>query len=222
MFDRIAPRYDLLNRLLSLGADRGWRKRAVSQAYLGPGERGLDVGVGTGDLALGVLRASAGGSRVAGIDISPAMLAIAARRAADAGLAQRFHGVLATAEALPFADETFHRAAAAFTVRNVGRLDDALREIRRVLRSNGRVVILELHTPSAPLPRALYRGYGRAFPALAGALGSDVEAYRYLPRSIESFADPDELRARLVEAGFRDARYERLTFGVAAIHLAEA
>src|SRR3989442_1605800 len=135
MFDRIAPRYDRLNRVLSLGADAGWRRRAVAQAWLGPGERALDISVGTGDLAFGILRASAAGARVAGIDISPAMLAIASRRAA--------------------------------------------------------------------------------------ALGSDPDAYRYLPSSIEAFADPDEVTRRLRDAGFRDARYERLTFGMAAIHVGE-
>jgi len=139
MFDGIAPRYDRLNHLLSLGADAGWRRRAVAQAWLGPGERALDIGVGTGDLAFGILRASAAGARVAGIDISPVMLAIASQRAAALGVAPRFHGVLASVEAIPFADETFHRAAAAFTIRNVAKLDVALREIRRVLRPAGRV-----------------------------------------------------------------------------------
>ena len=222
MFDRIAPRYDRLNRVLSFGADVAWRRRAISHVWLGPGERALDVGVGTGDLAFGILRASAAGTRVVGIDISPAMLAIAAERAATLDLSPRFHGVLASVEALPFGNETFHRAAAGFAIRNVARIDLALREIRRVLRPGGRVAILDLHTPPGAIPRGLYRLYARAFPRLAAALGSDPDAYRYLPGSIETFADPDQLRTLLKDAGFRDARYERLAFGVAAIHVGEA
>ena len=222
MFDRIAPRYDRLNRVLSLGADVGWRRRAIALAWLGPGERALDVGVGTGDLAFGILRASGAGSRVIGVDIAPAMLAVAERRAVATDLTARFHCVLASVEALPFADQTFHRAAAAFAIRNVARIERGLREIRRVLRPGGRVVILDLHTPPSPIARAAYRAYARAFPALARALGSDADAYRYLPSSIERFGQPDELRTRLIDAGFRNARYERLTFGVAAIHIGEA
>src|SRR2546425_12601614 len=103
MFDRIAPRYDRLNHLLSLGADAGWRRRAVAQAWLGPGGRALDIGVGTGDLAFGILRASAAGARVAGINISPGMLAIASQRAAALGGAPPVPGVLASGGASPVA-----------------------------------------------------------------------------------------------------------------------
>src|SRR5207245_9792052 len=140
----------------------------------------------------------------------PVMLAIASQRAAALGVAPRFHGVLASVEAIPFADETFHRAAAAFTIRNVAKLDVALREIRRVLRPAGRVVILELHTPEGAVPRAIYRAYARVFPPLAGALGCDPDAYRYVPTSIEALADPDDFTRRLKACGFWLARTVQL------------
>ena len=222
MFDRIAPRYDLLNRVLSFGTDLSWRRRALDLARLGESGRALDVGTGTGDFALALFARSPRTATVTGVDISSGMLEIARRRAAKAGLGPRYERLVASVESLPFADGVFDVAMAGFVIRNVSDIPRGLREIRRVLRPGGRAVILDLHTPRNPTIRRLYRGYSFISPRLAAALGSDPEAYRYLPRSIEAFYDPEALAALLHDAGFTRVRFERLTFGVAAIHVGEA
>jgi demethylmenaquinone methyltransferase/2-methoxy-6-polyprenyl-1,4-benzoquinol methylase len=222
MFDRIAPRYDLLNRLLSLGTDLSWRRRALVVARLGDGGRALDIGTGTGDFALGLLARSPWSATVTGVDISVGMLRVAERRAAKAGVGARYERLVASVESLPFADDTFDVALAGFVIRNVGDIPRGLREMRRVLRPGGRAVILELHTPRNSTVRRLYRSYSFISPRLAAALGSDPEAYRYLPRSVEAFYEPETLATLLEDAGFTGVRFDRLTFGVAAIHVGEA
>jgi demethylmenaquinone methyltransferase/2-methoxy-6-polyprenyl-1,4-benzoquinol methylase len=222
MFDRIAPRYDVLNRLLSLGTDLSWRRRALELARLGESARALDVGTGTGDFALALMARSPRSATVTGVDISAGMLEVAARRAARAGLGPRYERVIASVESLPFPDGVFDVALAGFVIRNVGDIPRGLAEMRRVLRPGGRALILDLHTPRNPVIRRLYRSYSFIAPRLAAALGSDPEAYRYLPRSIQAFYDPEALAALLRNAGFMRVRFERLTFGIAAIHVGEA
>jgi len=222
MFDRVAPRYDALNRILSGGRDVGWRRRAVDLARLGAGEIALDVGVGTGDLAFGLLEVSDASARVIGVDISPRMLD-ALRRRADARPEARFAPLLATVDRLPFADASLDRVVAGFAVRNFGDLSLGLREMRRVLRTGGRAVILELSTPPNPIVGVAYRLYfERLSPLIAATLGGDAAAYRYLPRSVAAFPNADGLAARMRDAGFARVRYERLNLGVAAIHVGEA
>lgn len=219
MFDAIAHRYDLLNRVLSFGRDAGWRRRAVELAALGAGERALDVGAGTGDLALALAQAAPSG-RVVALDLAPSMLARARARAA---LGPALGAVVGSAEALPFADGTFVCVVAGFAVRNFGDVERGLAEMRRVVRAGGRAVVLELSRPPHPALRALHFFYlKRVAPLIATVLGSSAEAYRYLPRSIEAFPDPDTVAALFRHAGFTRVRYERLTFGVAAIHVGEA
>lgn len=216
MFDRVSPRYDRLNRVLSFGTDRSWRRRAVALARLDASQRAVDVGAGTGDLTFALARASAPGARVVAADLSKGMLDVARRRGP-------LLAVIANAESLPFADTSLDRVITGFTVRNVGDLPRALREFRRVLRPGGRAVILELSHPRGALLPALYRFYfDRVAPRVAVLLGGDAEAYRYLPRSLRPFPKADALAALLRDAGFARVRFERLTFGIAAIHIAEA
>lgn len=216
MFDRVSARYDRLNRVLSFGTDRSWRRRAVALARLEKPGRAVDVGAGTGDLTFALAAASAAGSRILAADLSRGMLDVARGRGPVLA-------VIANAEALPFAAGSLDRVISGFTVRNVGDLPRALRDFRRVLRPGGRAVILELSHPRGPLFPALYRFYfDRLAPRIAILLGGDAEAYRYLPRSLRPFPKADALAQLLREAGFARVRYERLTFGIAAIHVAEA
>ena len=217
MFDRIAHRYDLLNRVLSFGQDLAWRRRAVALAAVQAGDRALDVGAGTGDLALALAKAGPSG-RVVALDIAPVMLARARRRSEAPLLA-----VLGSAEALPFGDAVFSAVVAGFAVRNFGDPARGLAEMRRVLRPAGRAVVLELAVPTNRIAGALHLFYlHRVSPLLAAALGSSPEAYRYLPASIERFPSADRLAAAMRDVGFSAVRYERLTFGAATIHFGEA
>lgn len=222
MFDKVAPRYDFLNRVLSARRDVGWRRRAVALARLGPDQVALDVGVGTGDLAFDLLAASAPTARVIGVDVSPAMLEIARTRAASSLVGARFEARQADVHALPFDDASFDRVVAGFAVRNFADLADGLAEMRRVLRPGGRAVILELSTPSNGVMRTLFQLYfGEISPRIAALLGGDAAAYRYLPRSVASFPGPERFADLLRTAGFSDIRFEQLSFGIAAIHVAE-
>ena len=222
MFDVVAPRYDRLNRVLSLGRDVGWRRRAVALARLGPGQGALDVGVGTGDLSFELLAASDPMSRVTGIDLSEGMLDRVRRRAARSPIGPRFEARHADAQALPFADASFDRVVAGFAVRNFGDLDAGLREMRRVLRPGGRAVILEFSTPPSAVIRAVSDVYVHGLvPRIAALFGGDADAYSYLPRSIARFPGADRLLELLRDAGFSHVRFERQALGTVAIHVAE-
>jgi demethylmenaquinone methyltransferase / 2-methoxy-6-polyprenyl-1,4-benzoquinol methylase len=219
MFDRISSRYDLLNRVLSFGTDRSWRRLAVASARLGQGERGADVGVGTGDLSAGLLAASHPTSTIVGIDLAPRMLAISRRRLARYGA--RYRSVVGSATALPLPDASLDRIITGFTVRNVGDLGGALAEMRRVLRADGRCVILELSHPLPAFAPLYWRYFEHVAPFVAVALGGDADAYRYLPRSVRAFPTVDRFTELLREAGFARVTARRLTLGIAALHTAE-
>lgn len=218
MFDRIAARYDFLNRVLSFGTDIGWRRRALARADIRSGMTVLDVGAGTGDLSFA---AASRGAHVVALDLSAGMLAVLARRATEAQR-DRIQPTVGNAEHLPLPDASVDRIITGFTVRNVGDLGTALAEFRRALRPGGRAVVLELSHPPNPAFARLYSLYfDRIAPAVAALLGGDREAYRYLPRSLRLFPNADRLAAMLRDAGFRSVSYERLTLGIAAIHVAE-
>ena len=219
MFDAIAGDYDRLNRSLSFGQDLLWRLAAARRARLEDGEIALDIGTGTGDLAFTLLRMSAPSSRVVGLDVSASMLDLAVWKASRAGLSERFSVIQGTALDVPAPDRSFDRVVSAFTLRNVADLSRTFAEMRRVLRYGGRAVLLELSRPrTGPFAR-VYRAYFYSMlPRLATLLGGDPAAYTYLPDSLTPFPDVDALAALLQDAGFREVRYTRLTFGVATIH----
>jgi demethylmenaquinone methyltransferase/2-methoxy-6-polyprenyl-1,4-benzoquinol methylase len=223
MFDEIAPRYDRLNRALSFGQDVLWRRLAARRARLQRGELALDVGAGTGDLAFALLEASAAESRVVGLDPAGRMFELAMAKARRAGHAARFRAIQGSALDIPSPNGAYDRVVSAFTLRNVGDLPRACAEMRRVLRPGGRAVLLELSKPTAPLFSSLYRAYFYGVvPRLAPLLGGDRAAYAYLPASLTQFPDPRGLAELLQDTGFARVRYTHLSFGVAAIHEADA
>ncbi|WP_337844156.1 bifunctional demethylmenaquinone methyltransferase/2-methoxy-6-polyprenyl-1,4-benzoquinol methylase UbiE [Thermus sp.] len=218
MFSEIAPRYDLLNRLLSLGADLSWRRRAVALALEGRPRRILDLATGTGDLAL-LLKEGAPEAQVVGADFAPPMLALARKKAEVRGVEVDF--LEADALALPFPDASFDAVTVAFGFRNFADYQRALHEIHRVLAPGGRLVLLEFPPPPKGAFGLVYRLYfGKILPFIGGLISGSFGAYRYLPESVEAFPPPEALKALMEEVGFR-VRYELLTFGVAAIHVGD-
>jgi demethylmenaquinone methyltransferase/2-methoxy-6-polyprenyl-1,4-benzoquinol methylase len=205
MFDRIAPVYDLMNRVMTVGLDQRWRRATVS-SVVRPGDRVLDAACGTGDLA--VAAAKAGGT-VTGLDFSERMLERARRKAPG------LEWVRGDLLELPFADASFDSATVGFGVRNVADLSRAIAELRRVLRPGGRLGILEITKPRGPL-RVFYSLWFDRIVPLLGKVLPGGEAYTYLPASVRRFPGPDELASQL--DGFRDVRYRLFAGGIVALH----
>jgi len=211
MFDRIAPVYDAMNRVMTAGLDRRWRAIALAETVRS-GDRVLDACCGTGDLAIGARRR---GADVVGLDFSTAMLERARRK--DASI----EWVQGDALALPFEDASFDAATVGFGVRNVADLEAGLRELRRVLRAGGRLGILEITTPRGALAPFYEIWFDRVVPQLGKVLpGGD--AYTYLPASVRRFPPPDELAALLERTGFANVRYRLFAGGIVALHVGEA
>jgi len=215
MFDRIAPRYDLLNRVMTAGLDRRWREAAAAAADVAAGESALDVCTGTGDLAFALARRVTAAGRVVGADFAENMLEQARAKAGERGVAVEF--VQADALALPFADDSFDGATVAFGIRNVSDLGTGIAEMARVVRPGGRVVILEITTPRH-LRRFYQLWFDRAVPLLGKVLGRDGDAYGYLPASVKRFPEPPALAAEMSQAGLDDIRWQLFAGGIVALH----
>lgn len=218
MFAEVAPGYDRANRALSCGIDVHWRKRTVQTVDVQPGERGLDVCAGTGDLAFALQRA---GARVVGADFcAPMLVRAVAKGGFDPG-SPRF--LAADAMALPFPDAAFDFATVAFGIRNVSDPRIALREMARVVRPGGRVVVLEFTRPRIPLLGAAYRFYFRRILPRLGAWisGAKNDAYRYLHDSVMAFPEREQFLALMQDAGLSSPRQRLLTGGIAAIYRGE-
>jgi demethylmenaquinone methyltransferase / 2-methoxy-6-polyprenyl-1,4-benzoquinol methylase len=211
MFDRIAPVYDVMNRAMTAGLDRGWR-RMTARAVVAPDDRVLDACCGTGDLALA---AHAAGGRVTALDFSPGMLERASRKSTE------IEWMLGDLLALPFEDESFDAATVGFGLRNVDDLDRALNELRRVLRRGGRLGILEIVRPKGPLAPFFRVWFDGVIP-IAGRLLPGGTAYSYLPASVRRFPGPAELGDRAREAGFVSLTGHRLGGGIVALLTARA
>jgi len=212
MFDRIAPVYDLMNRVMTAGLDRRWRQVTVEQVVR-PGDRVLDACCGTGDLAVAALRGGAG--VVVGLDFAERMLDIARRKE------PAIEWVRGDVLALPFDDGSFDAATVGFGVRNVDDLEAGLRELRRVLRPGGRLGILEITTPRGVLAPFYRLWFDRVIPLLGKVLpGGD--AYTYLPASVRRFPVPEELAELLSRCGFAGVRFRVFAGGIVALHVGEA
>jgi demethylmenaquinone methyltransferase/2-methoxy-6-polyprenyl-1,4-benzoquinol methylase len=220
MFDRIAPRYDLLNRLLSAGTDVRWRRRAVDFLELEPPLRVLDLCTGTADLLVEALGRD-GRSSGLGVDLAQGMLLRGARKLERRGLARRARLVGGDGESLPVKAGSFDAAVVGFGIRNVGDPARALAEVHRALRPGGRFVVLEFSMPGGLLGR-LYRSYFTAIlPRVGSLVSGDASAYSYLPASVQKFPTAAAFGALMEQAGFADIRIQPLTFGIACLHRGE-
>jgi demethylmenaquinone methyltransferase / 2-methoxy-6-polyprenyl-1,4-benzoquinol methylase len=216
MFDRIAGRYDLLNSLMTAGLHHAWRVRAADRAEVSPGDAVLDVCCGTGDLAFELARRVSPGGHVVGCDFSEQMLDLAREKAADRGAPVRFEW--ADALALPYDDGRFDAVTVGFGVRNFADRDQGLREMARVLKPGGRLVVLEFTEPGrAPFSTFYSLWFDRIVPVL-GRLTDNPGAYSYLTESVHSFPDPQGLAAKMDAAGFERIRWLALAGGILAIH----
>ena len=221
MFDAIAPRYDLLNHLLSAGLDRRWRARAIRELTLPPDARVLDLCTGTGDLAIAALAGEARRS-VVGIDFAGEMLKIGRRKIESLGLGRSVRFVRADGTRIPLASSSCDAATIGFGIRNVVEPSKALAEIARVLRPGGRLAILEFGQPRLPGIRTLYSWYFRYLLPLVGrSISKHRSAYSYLPASVGTFPPASEFAKVIAATGFSQVRAVPLTFGIVYLYVAD-
>ena len=220
IFSEIAPRYDLLNHVLSLNIDRRWRRKAIARLEVERDQTGryLDLCAGTMDVAVEISRLPGFRGLVVGADFAEPMLKAGAGKISGSGITP----VTADAVQLPIASGQLAGAIVAFGIRNVAGLDEALREALRILVPGGRFVVLEFSTPRIRILRALYRLYfHHVLPLIGRLISGHRTAYQYLPRSVANFPVEEELASRMEAAGFAKVSWRSLSFGVAAIHVAE-
>ncbi|HEX8725438.1 MAG TPA: ubiquinone/menaquinone biosynthesis methyltransferase [Gemmatimonadaceae bacterium] len=220
IFSQIAPRYDLLNHLLSFNVDRRWRRRAIAALNVprAPAGQYLDLCAGTLDVSAQLARTAGFRGAVVGADFAEPML----RAGAGKSSPDVVRAVAADALHLPLADASMAGAIVAFGIRNLADLDAGLREVHRVLAPGARFVILEFSTPPSAVVRAAYHAYfHHVLPFVGGLVSGHGTAYRYLPRSVANFPPADALADRMTRAGFAGVRWQPLTFGIAALHVGE-
>lgn len=221
MFDAIAPRYDLLNRLLSFGIDRRWRTFAVSQLQIPAGGRVLDVASGTGDVALEIAARTDESVAIVGEDFTQGMLVHGQEKIARSPYAGRILQVNAPCESMPHPSATFDGVTIAFGIRNVVDRQAGLAEMCRVLKPGGRAVILEFSNPKSRLFKALYYFYFRRILPFIGGLLSRRSAYQYLPDSVLEFPDQETFKKLMLDAGFVGLKHYDLTFGIATVYVGD-
>ena len=220
MFDSIAPDYDRLNHLLSLGTDKSWRRRALKQIITPSApQKILDVACGTGDFSIAIAKAAHPHSRITGADLSQGMLDIMQKKVAKEGLQKQISTMRCNCENLPFEDASFDRVTIAFGIRNFEHREAALREFARVLKPGGKMVILELSVPSKPWLKSLYNFYfTKILPVIGGLVSGNKEAYRYLPASVLNFPGPEAWCATMQDCGCRNVTHKAFTFGICRMY----
>ena len=218
MFNRVARRYDLLNHLLSMGADVHWRRLAVKQATQNAPQRIVDVACGTADLTI-ALAQKAHNAQLTGLDLSEGMLEVGRKKVSAAGLNKRITLQQGNGESLPIESESTDSVTIAFGIRNFEHPELGLKEMNRILKANGRVVILEFSMPSNSLFRAIYKWYFKnILPTVAGWISGDRKAYEYLPKSVEMFPWGERFANMMLEQGFTKVDIKSLMGGIAMIY----
>lgn len=223
LFNSIAPTYDRLNHWLSLGVDKSWRRRSL-RWIVDPSapQQILDIACGTGDYSIAIARRAHPDTVVTGVDLTEAMLQVMRSKVEKEGLVGRIVAEQGNAEAMRFADNRFDRTTIAFGIRNFEHREQALREILRVLKPGGRLVILELSVPANPLLRWCYNLYfTRLLPAIGGMVSGDKAAYRYLPASVLSFPNKREWMETIRRCGFRNVSHRAYTLGICRLYIGE-
>ncbi|GJL78208.1 MAG: ubiquinone/menaquinone biosynthesis C-methyltransferase UbiE [Nitrospinaceae bacterium] len=222
MFGAVAPRYDFINRLLSAGRDQYWRKVAVDLLSPNQGEQFLDIATGTSDIALEIASRHPSRIKVMGMDFSGPMLNLGKGKIAARGFTNSICLQKGCGEDLPFADASFHGAITAFGIRNFSDPERSLGEMHRVLKKNGRMVILEFSHPTNAVLGSLYRFYfHRLLPQVGKTISRHNSAYQYLPQSVSHFPMRGEFACLMEKAGFRGVSYRDLTFGIVTLYRGE-
>lgn len=220
MFNNIAPAYDFMNRAMTLGVDKSWRKHTVKTVAATNPSTILDVATGTGDLAIALAEASPE-AKITGVDLSEGMLDIGRQKVASKGLENRVELRSANCLNLPFADDSFDAVTVAFGVRNFENLARGYDEMFRVIKPGGMICVLELSTPVNPIVKPFYKFYTRGvIPTVGRIVAGDSRAYTYLPESIAAVAQGDEMLELMRASGFEACRYRRFTFGVCTFYMA--
>jgi demethylmenaquinone methyltransferase/2-methoxy-6-polyprenyl-1,4-benzoquinol methylase len=220
MFSSIAHRYDLLNTLLSLNRDKYWRKFTASKAGLKKGGSAIDFATGTGELAIELAKIVGEEGRVVGVDFSQKMLDIAKIKVEKSGLERIIEFSHQRAESVPFPENTFDCATIGFALRNVTDIPTVLKEMTRVVKVGGRVVLLEFTQPRNPVVRRLYFFYSfNILPMIGGIISGRKDAYEYLPESILKFPSPEKLRDIMIDVGLKNIKIYILTGGIVAVHV---
>lgn len=221
MFDSIAPAYDFMNRAMTFGIDRCWRKKAVDMIAVHNPKHILDVATGTADLAI-LLAKKLKPESLTGIDLSEQMLAIGREKVAKEGLENIITLNRGDSLSLDFDDNTFDCVTVAYGVRNFEHLEQGYREMLRVLRDGGHLCVIELSTPTSPFVRPFYKAYTRwIIPTIGRFVSKDIRAYSYLPESIAAVPQGERMTDIMKAAGFSNSLFRRLTFGTCTIYLAE-
>ena len=223
LFNSIAPSYDRLNHLLSLGIDKSWRRRAIKLiANPSRPQQILDIACGTGDFSITLARKAHPQAHVTGIDLSEGMLQVMRQKVAKTGLQGKISAQLGNSEQLPFPDKSFDCASIAFGIRNFAHREAALAEILRVLKPGGKLVILELSVPQNRLLRALYSFYFvRILPLIGGLVSGNRSAYRYLPASVLKFPQKQEWMQTMRNCQFVQVSHRSLTLGICRLYAAQ-
>ncbi|MEE9543661.1 MAG: bifunctional demethylmenaquinone methyltransferase/2-methoxy-6-polyprenyl-1,4-benzoquinol methylase UbiE [Thermodesulfobacteriota bacterium] len=220
VFDSVAGRYDLMNDLMSLGTHRLWKRFVLSKTGLKPGQKAIDVAGGTADLAIGMARQVGETGKVTVFDINREMIKLGKEKCIDQGLLKSVVYTQGDAEAIPFADSSFHVATIGFGIRNVTRIDEALKEMARVVKPGGKVICLEFSQPRGEAFRKLYDLYSfKILPAIGEIVTNDRASYVYLAESIRKFPDQNEFKQMMETAGLFKVRYHNLSNGIAALHV---